>query len=254
MTNEDHFEIRLTVDPSTQRYICEKHAWTLPPRGRGRAARYWFYRWDGKVMAMGASSEPRAVNLGDRFAQNLADVPVGTPLCSMVTLYGEQMACLPAEMVKQAAGLTLDGKNMDAQLAAMLKDPAARWEHPAGAPANDQVLTLGQKKLTFDSQLALLKAIDDSEGRKATWRVTKFVDRMPVQITTTLAAFGAFPSVETEFKAIDGQCGVMSRDHFDSLLHLAIPKDVAVTDLSARGQNATPVIRILSPEGIQKLR
>jgi len=255
---EESAEVRLTFDPSTQHFICEKHAWTVPPRGAGRAYRYWFYRWDGKVSVRGSSSEPRMAMVDGHWLEKLADVPVGTPLCSSVTLSSTSTSpaslCPPLEAMTQAMGLTLDGKNAGGQIADIWKNPNAQWERPAPTTAADQVqLTMGKKRFTFDTKLGLLTALQDEGSPRLSWQITKFTDRLPAEMTLKRIEEGTLPGLELQCRAQPGQCGIMSRDQFEALLKQPFPPDVGVTDLS--GSRLGNGVRVLVvPAGPLKLQ
>jgi hypothetical protein len=244
ITTEDHYELRLTYDPGKQRYICEKHSWTMPPRGRARPMRYWFYRWDGKVMAQGATHEPRLATVDGHLVEKLADVPVGTPLCGSITVQNGTLACASVDLAKEIIGLSFNRNDTQERLMALWGSSETLEERPADAPANQLRLTLGKKHATFDMRLGLLMAQEDDESPKLTWQATKFVDRVPAEVTLRRFDEGALPATEMKCRALPGQCGIMGRDQFESLLKQPFPADVGVTDRTApfRVNAAGPIL------------
>lgn len=240
ITTEDHYELRLTIDPGKQRYICEKHAWTVAPRGRGRPVRYWFYRWDGKVMAQGATHEPRLATVDGHMVEKLADVPVGTPLCGSITVQNGTTTCSSLDLAKEIIGLSFSHRDTQECLMALWGSPETRLEHPADAPANQLRLTLGKKHATFDMRLGLLMALEDDEAPKLSWQATKFVDRVPAEVTLRRFEDGSLPAIEMKCRALPGQCGIMSRDQFETLLQQPFPADVGVTDRTPQFRATVP--------------
>jgi len=73
------------------------------------------------------------------------------------------------------------------------------------------------------------------------WHATKFVDRVPTEVTLRRVEEGTLPGIEMECKALPGQCGVMGRDQFESLLQQPFPADVSVPRLMP---NTPPVFNL----------
>jgi len=150
---EDHYELRLTYDPATQRYICEKHLWTLP-RGAGPSPSVTGIT--GGMERSWPGARPTSAH-GDGGWQDGGEasrnVPVGTPLCGGISLQNGAAICPPAELMKEVIGLVFNGTDTRERLMALLKNPEARLDHLMDGPADQCWSPWERKRATFGPEL-----------------------------------------------------------------------------------------------------